>query len=351
MIKINALQLKDRLEEIKKQNAHLTCFLLVGNEPYLQHEAQQLLLNEWQLAAITQKKTVVINNLTDWNSIFSSCQSLSLFSKKTLLILRCDDTAISNAIAEKLHELTTFLNEDIVLIITLNKLTKVQESSAWLSALSNRLLWINCQAPDTQHLPIWLKQQIKRVGIHLDNSAAELLFHYYEGNLFALSQLLSHLKILYPDKKILASHIENSINDSAIFSPYHWLDAILNEKTTRTLHILQQLQHNESEPLILLRTLQKELILLISLKKAMTNNTLKQTFDQYRVWQSRRHLYKAKLSTLPLEQLYEALNELTEIELNLKRDYDLAIWPALENLSLKLIECKLVGPINAAKYD
>ncbi|VEC76088.1 DNA polymerase III subunit delta [Raoultella ornithinolytica] len=53
--------------------------------------------------------------------------------------------------------------------------------------------------------------------------------------------------------------------DAAHFTPYHWVDALLAGKSKRVLHILQQLRLEGSEPAILLRTLQRELLLLVNL--------------------------------------------------------------------------------------
>lgn len=346
MIKINLSQLESRLESAKAQNMHFGCFLLIGSEPYLQHEAQKKLKKIMKLQGITQQYTFTVNSTTDWNNIFQPCQSLNLFSSKTLITLQCDEAALSVPVSQRLHELTTFLHEDIILIFSIKKLTKAQESSKWLTAISSRTLHINCHPLDTQYLPAWLNQRAKKIGINLDKATADLLCYYYEGNLLALSQILEYLKILYPDKKILVNHIEESINDSAIFSPYHWLDSIFSGKIKRTMHILKQFKNKGNEPLILLRTLQKELILLISLKKALVDNPLQHVFEQYKVWKSRRNLFSEIVNHLELKQLYEALNELTNIELHLKRDYNLDSWQALEKLSLKLVDKKLARSIN-----
>jgi DNA polymerase III delta subunit len=57
------------------------------------------------------------------------------------------------------------------------------------------------------------------------------------------------------------------VNDAAHFTPYHWVDALLAGKSKRVLHVLQQLRLEGCEPAILLRTLQRELLLLVTLKR------------------------------------------------------------------------------------
>lgn len=341
MIKTNLSQLVSRLENTKTSDTRFQCFLLVGSEPYLQYQAQKHIQDFLRGQGISQHDTFAIMPNTDWNPIFEYGQTLSLFSEKSVLILHCGETPLSAPITQNLQELIIRLNEDVTLLVVLNKLPKTQETNPWITAINGKTLWVNCHPLDAQYLPAWLNQQARQMRISFDKAASELLCYYYEGNLLALMQLLEQLTLLYPEKKIMRNQIEKGINDCALFSPYHWLDAILAGKTKRTIHILQQLKIKENEPRILLRILQKELFLLVSLKKKTENQTLKLAFDQFNVWQRRRNLLSDALNRLELNTLFGVLQELTEIELSLKRDYDVAVWSALENLSLHLIGKKM----------
>ncbi len=81
-------------------------------------------------------------------------------------------------------------------------------------------------------------------------------------------------------------------------SPFHWVDALLME-SKRALHILQQLRLEGSEPVILLRTLQRELLLLVNLKRQSAHTPLRALFDKHRVWQNRRGMMSEALNRLP----------------------------------------------------
>lgn len=337
MIKISAQQFTYRLNDLIKQQKFIPYYLLVGTESYQQYQIQKQIQHYLTDLGFEQQFIFSIDAQTDWNIIYDHCQSLSLFSSKTLLILQFGDNSMSSNIASKLVGLTSQLHQDIALIISINKVTKAQENSAWLKAISDQTLWINCQPLNSESLLHWLKQQAKQLSIELSQSVIERLGYYYEGNLLALSQILEQIKLLYPNGDISFNQIEHIINDVAIFSPYHWIDAILTGKVKRTIHILQQLKANDMEPLILLRTLQKELILLINLKKQQQINALKHAFDDYKVWQNRRPFFTQILNRLTLEQFYTALYELTQSEISLKQDYGTNSWLKLESLSLLLL--------------
>ena len=86
----------------------------------------------------------------------------------------------------------------------------------------------------------------------------------------------------------------------------------------RALHILQQLRLEGSEPVILLRTLQRELLLLVNLKRQSAHTPLRALFDKHRVWQNRRGMMGEALNRLSQPQLRQAVQLLTRTELTLK---------------------------------
>lgn len=119
------------------------------------------------------------------------------------------------------------------------------------------------------------------------------------------------------------------MNDAAHFSPYHWVDAILGGKSRRALHILQQLQKEAAEPVILLRTLQREVMTLLRLQQDQGAQPLRQLMDQHRIWQNRRPLFSAALERLDKSRLHQSIRLLTAIELMIKQDFGSDVWPAL----------------------
>ena len=114
------------------------------------------------------------------------------------------------------------------------------------------------------------------------------------------------------------------------------MDALLAGKSKRALHILQQLRLEGSEPVILLRTVQRELLLLVTLKRQSAHTSLRSLFDKHRVWQNRRAMVGEAVNRLSGSQLRQAVTLLSRAELTLKQDYGQSIWAELESLSLLL---------------
>ncbi|HEI6850087.1 TPA: DNA polymerase III subunit delta [Yersinia enterocolitica] len=329
MIRVYPEQLVAQLHEGLR-----ACYLLCGNEPLLLQESQDHIRRVAATHDFSEHFSFALDAHTEWENIFSLCQALSLFASRQTLLLSFPDSGLTAPMNEQLVKLSGLLHPDILLILRANKLTKAQENSAWFKALSPNSVFVSCQTPEQAQLPRWVSTRAKSLNLDIDDAAIQLLCYCYEGNLLALSQALERLSLLYPDGKLTLPKVEQAVNDAAHFTPYHWLDALLAGKSKRAWHILQQLQQEDSEPVILLRTLQRELLQLLTLKRQMEQVPLRTLFDQFKVWQNRRPMMTQALQRLSMPQLQQAVRLLSQMEVRLKQDYGQSIWPELETLSM-----------------
>ncbi|MEQ9744923.1 DNA polymerase III subunit delta [Pectobacterium actinidiae] len=312
------------------------CYLVFGSDPLLLQESLDSIKRVAQQYEFSEHFSFILDLHTDWDAIFSTCQALSLFASRQSLLLVLPENGPNAAMGENLVKLSGLLHPDILLILRGHKLTKAQENSAWFKALAQNSVYINCLTPEQAQLPRWVAQRAKSMKLALDEQATQLICYCYEGNLLALSQALERLALLYPDGKLTLPRVESAVNDAAHFTPFHWLDALLAGKSKRAWHILQQLKQEDCEPVILLRTLQRELLQLLALKRRMSDTPLRTLFDQQKVWQNRRDLLTQALQRLSLQQLQQAIRLLTQVEITLKQDYGQSVWSELESLAMLL---------------
>ncbi|WP_313485724.1 DNA polymerase III subunit delta [Atlantibacter hermannii] len=331
MVRVWPEQLRAQLKEGLR-----AAYLLTGNDPLLLQESQDAIRQAAQEQGFDEHHTRQIDNQTDWEEIFSITRALSLFASRQTLLLVLPDNGPNAAINDKLAELVNLLHDDLLLVVRTAKLTKAQENAAWYGALSSRGVMVNCQTPEQAQLPRWVANRAKSRQLVLDDVACQLLCYCYEGNLLALAQALDRLALLWPDGKLTLPRVEQAVNDAAHFTPFHWVDALLAGKSKRALHILQQLRLEGGEPVILLRTVQRELLLMVTLKRQSSHTPLRNLFDQHRVWQNRRGLMTDALNRMSEDQLRQGVSLLSQIELTLKQDYGQSVWQELEGLSLLL---------------
>lgn len=331
MLKLYPEQLRAQLNEGLR-----AAYLLLGNDPLLLQESHDAVRHAASRQGFTEHHAFTLDASTDWDAIYSLCQALSLFASRQILAIQLPENGPNAALNERLDVLISLLHEDLLLIVRGNKLTKAQENAAWFSALHNRSVTVNCLTPESANLPRWVAARARQNNLQLDDAANQLLCYCYEGNLLAASQALERLALLFPDGKLTLPRVEQAVNDAAHFTPFHWVDALLAGKSKRALHILHQLKLEACEPVILLRTLQRELSLLVTLKRQSEHTPIRTLLDKHRVWQNRRGITGEALQRLNADQLRQAVHLLTRIELIVKQDFGQSVWAELEGLSLLL---------------
>lgn len=331
MIRLYPEQLGAQLKETLRP-----CYLLFGNDPLLLQESQDAIRRQARSHQFSEHFSITLDAATDWDDIFSLCQAMSLFASRQTLLLILPESGANAPIGEKLLLLSTLLHPDLLLMLRGARITRAQENSAWFKALSKDAVFITCATPEQAQLPRWVAARAKAMNLTLDDAASQLLCYCYEGNLLALSQALERLSLVYPDGSLTLPRVQTAVNDAAHFTPFHWVDALLGGKSKRAGHILRQLRQEAGEPVILLRSLQREVLTLLALHREMQRTPLRNLFDQHKVWQNRRALLTQALQRLSSRQLHQAVTLMAAMEIALKQDYGYPIWTDLEALSLLL---------------
>ncbi len=320
-------------------NEHLShslqpVYLLFGNEPLLLHESRIAIRDAARQRGFDERHRFSIDSQFDWQPVYDCCQALSLFSTRQLIELDLPESGVNAAIGKQLAEVGSMLNPDIILVVIGQKLTKAQENSKWFKALHSNGCLVNCLSPDMQRLPQFVQARCRASGLKPDAEAVQMLAQWHEGNLFALAQSLEKLALLYPDGQLTLLRVESALSRHNHYSVFHWIDALLAGKGNRAQRILRQLESEGIEAVLLIRSIQKELKLLLTLQSMQTQGQpLAKAFEQHRIWQSKRPLYSAALQRLPQTKLLQLLRLLAEIEVRFKTQYEQSCWPLLHQLS------------------
>ncbi len=324
----------DRLKQHLSSGALNQRYVITGTDPLLLKESLDSLCQHAQQQDFLEKYQYEVNSQTPWNDIYDHCQALSLFSNRIILILDASKTSMNKAMTDRLKELAGFLHNDILLIFLAGTFNKRSENSAWFKAIGQQAILVQCITPDSQHLPQFIRRRCNDIGLNIEPEAIQLLAKWHEGNLLALNQSIEKLALLYSDNDITLPRVEKALEDHSSFTVYAWTDALLSGQAARSLHILKQLEHEGTESIILLRTLQKELFILLQLLPAKENNTLFQQYDQMKIWAKKREIYNQALAKLDKVKLKEAIQLLTQAEINVKTEYNQQEWQMLASLSL-----------------
>lgn len=166
MIRIYPEQLVTQLHEGLR-----ACYLLCGNEPLLLQESQDHIRHVASQHDFSEHFSVTLDAHTEWDTIFSLCQALSLFASRQTLLLNFPESGLTAPMNEQLVKLSSLLHPDILLILRANKLTKAQENSAWFKALSKNGVLVSCQTPEQTQLPRWVSARAKLLNLEVDDAA------------------------------------------------------------------------------------------------------------------------------------------------------------------------------------
>lgn len=325
----------DRLLEQVNKQLHPT-YLLFGNEPLLLQESRQAIQKAALSQGFEERHRFAIDNSFDWNLVYDCCQAMSLFSARQIIELELPESGVNAAIAKELLALADMLHQDVLLVVIGTKLTKAQENAKWFKALSTNGCWVNCLTPDVQRLPQFVQARCRALNLKPDPEAIQMLAQWHEGNLFALTQSLEKLALLYPDGQLNLIRLEESLSRHNHFTAFHWIDALLAGKANRAQRIMRQLEAEGVEMVILARTIQKELQQLLAMLQMMQTEPIGRVFESYRIWQSKRPLYSAALTRLSIANVKTLLQLLAKIEILTKTQYDQSSWPLLHQLSTQM---------------
>ncbi|OOF59509.1 DNA polymerase III subunit delta [Rodentibacter myodis] len=322
-------------------------YFLVGQDPLLLSESEEMIYQAANKQGFDEKNSVQIDHQTDWRQLIESSQSMGLFFNKQVLILNLPEN-LTALLQKNLQELIAVLNEDILLILVLPKLTKPMEKQAWFLAINQyepNVLLVNCQTPTSENLPRWVKNRVQAMGLIANEEAIQQLCYSYENNLLALKQALQLLDLLHPDHKLNYNRVIAVVEQSSVFTPFQWIDALLAGKVNRAKRILNGLRAEDVQPIILLRTLQRELLTLLELTKPQQPVQLKDNlplwqikgeFDRLKIWQNRRPLFITAVQRLTYQKLYDIIQELANIERLAKQEFSDEVWVKLADLTVKI---------------
>ncbi|HDY7719357.1 TPA: DNA polymerase III subunit delta [Vibrio vulnificus] len=311
-------------------------YLIFGNEPLLIQESRSAIQKAAFQQGFEERHRFAVDASLDWNQVYDCCQALSLFSSRQLIELELPESGVNVSIANELLSVAQILHADIMLVIIGSKLTKAQENAKWFKTLSQQGHWISCLTPDNQRLPQFVLNRCRQLNLKPDQQAVQMLAQWHEGNLFALSQSLEKLALLYPDGELNLIRLEESLSRHNHFTVFHWIDALLEGKANRCQKILRQLEAEDIEAIILLRSLQKELLLLLQMQQQLQQSSMMQVFEKHRIWQNKKPLYTAALTRLKSTKLRQLLTLLAKAEILAKTQYEQPVWPILQQLSVEI---------------
>ncbi|MCR3755108.1 MAG: DNA polymerase III subunit delta [Candidatus Westeberhardia cardiocondylae] len=329
----------------KLKKKFFSCYFLFGNDPFLLLESEKLIYSYAKLFKFEKcLMNIDLNKKIDWDKLYNLCLSKDLFSfKQIILIVFPDILNDFNIIYEKLYFLISLLHCDLLLIIKKNKqLNTLQKTNKWFKEfLKQDPLLVNCNTPLNKDFYEWTKYRAKKMKLTLTNVVCQFLCNCYEGNLLALSQTLKMLSLMFSNEILTLSKVKTVTNDLSYFNVYKWVDELLiGNDINYVCRILHKLKLEGFEPIILLRCIQREILLILNIKYKFNNKnkncSIQSILEKNKIWKVRQKLIEFAVNRFTIPTLKKSIKLMMKIELLFKMHcYDF-VWMNLHYLSLLL---------------
>jgi len=332
MKKINPEQLKKHL--IQGLNYF---YIFLGEDFSLLEKNQDLILNFAHQKGFLEKVKIDIERDKDWEKIILFYRTKGLFFKKTILVINFLIKDINDFLIKRIYNIFYLLNSDILTILKFNHLSHFIQQDKSLCQFKKQYNIISCFTPYNLQFINWIKYEIKEKKINLEEQAFFLLCRYYEGNTLFIYKILDILLITWPNICITKHKIKKIIADFFDFSPLYWINSIFQGHIKKSIYMLKFFRKKKYNPLILVRSLQKDLLKLIHIKREEKID-IYLLLKENNIWNTRYKFFINAFKRINNNNLFKAIQILVKIEINVKKKYNNYVWNQLQELTLILCQ-------------
>lgn len=330
------LALQQLEQHVAKQLAPI--YLISGDEILLVQEAVDLLRHSAQKKGFSERMRISAESGADWGKLlYANAHSLSLFSEQRILELDLRGAKINQANSEILQSYAHSPAFNTLLIMYSNKLDAKVEQSKWYKAIDKNGIVIPVWPIVAAQLPQWIMQRAKKSQLALTNQAAALLAQQVEGNLLAASQEIEKLCLLQSKNTIDDKALEEMISNHAHFDIFNLVDSVLSGDGKRSLHILQNLLAEDTEPTLIIWALTRELNIMAEINQQVRQGKpLPSLFSQFRIWEKRQPSVRAFLKRCTSSHCWDFLLHAAQVDRVIKGAESGNIQNELERLVLNI---------------
>jgi DNA polymerase-3 subunit delta len=320
-----------------------------GDEALLAQEAGDAIRSAARAAGCTERQVHTVSGAHfDWSSLLGASQALSLFADRQLIEIRIPSGKPGKDGSDALQRYCEALNDDVVTLVQLPRLDRMQQQSAWFGALDGAGVTIRVDPVERKALPQWIAQrlaaQAQRVqGGEAGQQALGFFADRVEGNLLAAHQEIQKLGLLYPAGELSFEQIEAAVLNVARYDVFKLGEAVLAGQVARALRMLEGLEAEGEAAVLVHWSLAEDIRALKRVKDAVNaGKPLPMALRENRVWGVKERLFERAVPLLTdnaLAALVDAAHICDGLVKGLKHpDWPLDPWEGLRRIVLMLIE-------------
>jgi len=316
------------------RNNCLPVYLISSAVPLLLQERRDQIITRAQQHGFIQRELLIADSGLTANRLQERLENRNLFDDKIIIDLRLSKW--EDPIGQVIMNYLTRPAEDIVLLISLPKLTAHHKKTKWYTRIS-KIGHVFLLYPVEKHeLPQWIQQRLHAAHLRADLESIHLLAEWTEGNLYATQQAIEKLTLLYSsDEFIDCKKMMSVLSDNASFNVFDFSEAALSGNPERVVRILKRLRAKGSEPILILWSLCREIRQLIYLSEQLQCGISLKTLLQ-KEWKSKKPYIKNALERHSYHTFLYCMQQASEVDGLIKGLHSGDPWNALELLALRI---------------
>ena len=328
-----------RAEELERHLARSLAPLYVihGDEPLQSLEAADAIRAKAREQGYTEREVLAVERSFDWSLLAASGANLSLFSSKKLIELRIPGGKPGTEGAPAIVQYCSALVADVLTIVTLPKLDRRAQDTAWFKALTRAGVLINTFQVERAQLPQWIAARLGRQKQKAGPETLQFLADSVEGNLLAAHQEIQKLGLLFPPGELAFDAVCGAVLNVARYDAFKLNEAMLAGDTARLARMLDGLKSEGEAPPKILWVLSEEIRAVAKIQAGLAQGEdLRRLYGNNRVWGDARQRGVAEAARrLKSAALGQALRHAARIARTIKGLARGDVWDELLQLCLR----------------
>jgi DNA polymerase-3 subunit delta len=312
-------------------------YVVHGDEPLLAIEAGDAIRRSARNAGCTEREVQVVEPGFKWDAFLAASANLGLFGSRQLIDLRIPSGKPGIEGAKALEVRAVQTNPDQTLLVTLPRLDRAAQASAWFTALAGAGVTVAVYPLERGELPAWIAARLARQKQRAARATLDFLAERCEGNLLAAQQEIEKLGLLLPEGELAQDAVERAITDVARFDVFQLSEAWLAGDAARALRIIAALEAEGEGIQLLLWQLGEDVHALAAILEAAASGTpVAAALRQARVWGKRQAAMERaaqRIAPAAITPLVAALARLDALSKGIGRG---SIWDELRTVALAL---------------
>jgi DNA polymerase-3 subunit delta len=320
------MQLRPGELDAQLKKALLPAYVIHGDEPLLAMEAADAVRAAARRTGYSEREVLEPGRGFDWSEFTHATGSLSLFATKKIVELRLPTGKPGPQGSAAIAAYCEHPSEDQLLLVTLPRLDRTGQGSAWFNALARLGAVVDIWPLDRSRLPAWIGERLARQKQRAPREVLEFLTERVEGNLLAAHQELQKLALLAPEGELALDTVQDAVASVARYDPYDAADALVSGDLARYVRVMEGLRAEGEQPTFILFVISGALF-------ALQEGNAERIFNR-----SLRRAVEGAFRRFSKRRIDEAISAAAAIDRAIKGVGQGDAWQAFIRLGLKLAD-------------